>query len=129
MMVDENKTLQGPRAWNSYKTHADDLPNASKRRRDFKNIIGAQIAKLDQQRSSGFLAKLQTDLDKIVKEVLLLEQDKSNFSVFCWIDLNDYQTIKKNALLHKAKTKSMKEKNAKDNAFKLKKMGKAHAKE
>ena len=84
---------------------------------------------MEQLRKTGFLSKLEAEQEKVIKDVISLDQDRSNFAVFCWKDMNEYHIIKKNALAHKVKAKAMKDKNTKDMAFKLKQISIKYAKE
>lgn len=57
-----------------------------------------------------------------------MKDDKSNFAVCCWSGMDDYELIKKNAIAFKAKAKSIKDKHAKDYAYKLKQQRKKYSK-
>ena len=77
-------------------------------------------------RQSGFLKRVESEQEKLMKEAQTLLFDESNYAIFCWKNLDGYDEIRKNALAQRNKAKGLKDKK---DQYQIKQLRPKYAKE
>ena len=78
----------------------------AKHRRLLKRQLQAVLEKLRAWETAGFYAAVKRGYKEVLEQVTVLNQDSSNFAIYCWKGMENYAKIKKNAKEYKNKFKT-----------------------